>query len=256
MSQCVADERDIAKMFQASVYRVPTFPAVSLKSKRKTKKVILFRKRRRPEARTAEDLRKRLDTTIFRLLVTAQSADQFKDLRREVFSDYVEVSEAIATIWRTVNQLPKGDDVASASSAFVVLKSVLTDDTHLLGRHEGAREEALFCLETLYRAHFMALDLLSAIRSGTLPPESVQDFHSAISAEWWSLLHMECILFAICHKIDPTEDVFLSVLEGFRTSVMAYAHARSAMEPKYQVDYNGIDFDSIGKSIEREYAGS
>lgn len=254
MSQCVADDRDISKMFPASVYRTPKFPEKSVTESPKAKRSIRLRRKSTAEAKTVHELRNRLDTTIFRLLVTAQSSSQFQDLRHELFIEFVELSEAIATIWRVMNQ--SRDEVAIANAAFSDLKQMLLSDNHLLSRHDGSREEAIFCVDSLHRAHFLAQDVLESFRQGVLPPSSMKDYQSAISSEWWSLLHLHCLVFAIQRRITPTDAVFFSLLEGLRHSVMAYSFAASAMQPSREADYSQIDFATIGKEADREYATS
>ncbi|MBZ5606985.1 MAG: hypothetical protein LAP38_01905 [Acidobacteriia bacterium] len=241
-------------MFPASVYRTPKFPEETVASPKPRKRILRFRKKRSAEVKTASDLRKRLDTTIFRLLVTARSTAQFEELRRELFPEYIEMSEAISTIWRVINK--SRDEVAIANAAFAGLSKFLEADTHLLAPHAGAKDEALFCLSSLHRAHFLAQDVLENIRQSRLPRSSLKEYQSAISSEWWSLLHLECIVFAIAHRITPTDDVFYALMEGFRHSVMSYAFARSVIDPQYIADYEKIDFESIGKDLEQEYASS
>jgi len=128
------------------------------------------------------------------------------------------------------------------TAAFDHIGQRLADDNWLLPRLEGAKDEARFCLETLHRAHFLIEDVRAALKQGILPNESLEGYCSAIYREWWSILHLRCIAFAITHKVAPTDEVLGCLLEGFRHSVMAYASARSAIEPKFSDEYAKIDF--------------
>jgi hypothetical protein len=256
MSQCIAEDRDIRKQFPA-LYRKPGFPeeptAVPVKRDLKGRaKHVILGVRRTNKAKVIEDLTKRLDTTIFRLLVTARSKGQFTELRQELFPEFVELSGAISTLLKVIDQ--HEDQTALADQVFAYLRLSLSSDHWLLGRHTGAIDEAVFCLDTLHRAHFLAQDALACIRDGVLPPESVNEYQAAISQEWWSILHLRCITFSIRHKILPSDEVFLCLLDGFRHSVMAYANAREAMAAKYRADYAGVDFATIGQEVDREYS--
>lgn len=253
MSQCTTDDRDIVKKYPGSVYRAPKFPDEPVKP-RKVYKIKFKRARIKPEAKAAAGLKKRLDTTIFRLLVTAKSTSEFKELRGDLFPEYVEVTEAISTILRVADS--RRDEPTYIDAAFASYGEHLQSDTVLLARFSGAMEEALFSLDTLHRAHFLVQDVIEAIRQGVLLSSPTTELQSAISHEWWSLLHLDCIAFAIGNKVYPTDEILLSLLEGFRHSVMAYALAKSAMETKYQSDYAQIDFDSIGKVVHEEYSSS
>jgi hypothetical protein len=194
------------------------------------------------KARVVSDLRKQLDTTIFRLLVTAQSKEQFQELRSELFSQFVNLSSTIAALV----PLPDGVDPNQVvEGVFAHLTEQFVADSWLLPRLKDAKEEARFCLDTLHRAHFLAENVREGLKSGTLPQESRKCYADAISSEWWSILHLRCIVFAIRHKVRPTDDVMLSLLDGFRYSVMSYASARQAIEPQIRAEYESIDFNSL-----------
>jgi len=250
MSQSnIAEDRDIFRKFPATVYQVPKFSEELGSGSRKK---LLFRVNpKKAKNKTAVDLKKRIDTHIYRLLVTAQSTGQFKELLREVFPEYVELSGAIGTIRRVFDK--DEDQVAAANAAFSRIRHNLETETFLLSRYEGAREEALNCLDALHRAHFLAQDVIAGITQGVLPRESLSSYQSAISQEWWSLLHLRCIGFSIAHKIQPTDDVFFCLMDGFRHAVLSYAAARAAMEPKYKAEYADIDFSSLTPDAEDQY---
>jgi hypothetical protein len=240
MSQCLGEDRDIAQKFPTAVYVSPKFPeeppVIRKKLRRSSVKARVSNK-----AKVVADLRKQLETTIFRLLVTAQSKDQFSELRSELFPQFVELSGAISTLV----PLPNEDPADIAEKVFAELAKQFAADSWLLTRLNGGKDEAQFCLETLHRAHFLAQDVSDGLKNGSLPPKSRENYTAAISDEWWSILHLRCIIFAIRHKISPTDEVLMSLMEGFRHSVMSYASARQAIEPRYRADYDSIDFASL-----------
>lgn len=237
MSQCIAEDRDIARKFPSALYVYPKFPEEPpFRSAKKR-----YRAHDTPKDKVVSEYRKELDGTIFRLLVTAQSHVQFTELRRELFPRFVELSNIIYTLI----VLPSEDLDALVTAAFDHVGQNFAEDNWLLLRLDGAKDEARFCLETLHRAHFLVEDVRAALRGGSLPPESLNNYGEAIYHEWWSILHLRCIVFAISHKVAPTNEVLQCLLEGFRHSVLAYAKARSAIDPKYSNEYASIDFSSL-----------
>jgi hypothetical protein len=93
MSQCCADGQEaVAQRFSTTLYRRP---AVISEASRTTlaKKTAGF----------VRDLMGKLDTTVFRLLVTAQSTQQFKELANELFPEYVDLSSAVSTAVRVMD---------------------------------------------------------------------------------------------------------------------------------------------------------
>ena len=142
-----------------------------------------------------------------------------------------------------------------AESAFSAIRECLEADDWLMPSQEGARDEAIFCLDSLHRAHFLAQDLAEYAARGVLEPEEyVKAYQAAIGQEWWSLLHLRCILFSIRHRIRPSDEVFRCLLVGFRHSLMAYVLAREALDAKCRSDYDGIDFARIAQEASREYS--
>ena len=174
-------------------------------------------------------------------MATAASTDQFTELRAELFPRFVELSGAISTLV----PLPKDSIAEMVERVFVELARQFEVDEYLLPRFDGSVSEARFCLETLHRAHLLAQDVLEGLSAGTLSQESSEAYAAAISQEWWSILHLRCLTFAIRHKVMPTDAVFLCIMKGFRHSVMAYTSARRAIEPRYKADYETIDFSSL-----------
>jgi hypothetical protein len=239
MSQCCAEDRDVVRSFANTICRIPSFLE-------EPKKGTL----RKNTAKVVKELRNRLSTTVFRLLVTARSTEQFKELFRELFPQYVEVSTAIATFVRMDR---KAGEEPTDSALFSHIRDRLSGDDWLMPLHEGAREEAVFCLDSLHRAHLLSQDVAALAAAGELQPEDyLKPYGDAILQEWWSLLHLRCLLFAMQHKIRPTVDVFRCLMDGFRNSVMAYAHARAAIESKYRSDYSSIDLSGFTPDNDQE----
>jgi hypothetical protein len=236
MSQC-AEDLDIVQRFPTAGLRIPKFPeepkgASGLQGR--IRRAFL----RSNKHKVVADLVKQLETNTFRLLVTAQSRAQFEELRAELFPQFVELSSTISSLI----PLPAEDSAIVVDRVFVALGRQFADDGHILPKLERSKDEAEFCLQTLHRAHFLLQDVRVALDGGELPTDSMEPYCMGVHQEWWSMLHLRCLSFAIRHKVSPTDAVLLCVLEGFRHSVMAYAYARKAIDAKYSKEYGLIDF--------------
>ena len=243
MSECLAEDRDIARTFPTAIYVSPKFPEEPPIVYRPRGKVKSPRKST-SRSKVVAQLRAQIGTTIFRLLVTAQSEDQFSELRKELFPQFVDLSRTISALI----PIPPGDRSDVVETVFGELAKQFTMDSWLLPRLRDGQDEAQFCLETLHRAHLLAEDVRASLEKGTLPPESRESYCASIASEWWSILHLRCMVFAMRHKIGPTDDVLLCLMKGFRHSVLSYAHAREAMEPRYRRDYDIVDFSTLTPS--------
>ena len=238
MSQCVADDQDILQRFPATVYQVPKFVGTATEESFHVPGSAVV---------TVKELNERINTHVYRLLVTARSSREFDELRQEVFPEFVELSSAVGTILL----LDKGVVQAGAvEEAFSALWKCLKSDEVLFGGNAAPKNEALFCLDALFMSHVLAQEVMRGIVDKSLPSASLSDYQTAISQEWWSLLHLRCILFAIQHQISPTEEVLHELLVGFRHAVMSYAAARVAMEPRYASEYAEIDFSELSADNE------
>ena len=201
-------------------------------------------------ARVVETLTTRVDTTIFRLLVTARSTQDFNELRNDSFRRFVDLSTTIQTLLREMDGYEEPDVEAS----FAATRAYLDRDRWFLASDDTHRE-ALFCLDTLHRAHLLIQDVMAYASMRKLSDDYLKPFQMAIWQEWWSILHLRCLLFAMRHQIRPTEEVFTCLLEGFRHSVMSYAYARTAVNSKRQHDYSQVDLEGIARESALDYSG-
>jgi hypothetical protein len=182
-----------------------------------------------------------IDTSVFRLLASATTVEQFQSLRREIFPKYCALAGAVGSVIKS--DLEDFAVTELLESSFQSIEAIFSEDSVLLASGDGCREEAIFCLDSLKRAHFL---LCQSIH--TPPPEEKADhdaklIQQTISRILWSQMHLRCLVYAIGKPISlPTPEVKWAILDGFRISLMAYAKAREAW---------GIRFDAadLGDSL-------
>lgn len=175
-----------------------------------------------------------IDTSVFRLLASAATVEQFQSLRREIFPKYCALAGAVGSVIKS--DLADFAVTELLEFSFQSIEAVFSEDSILLASGDGCREEALFCLDSLKRAHFLLCQIVH-----TPPPEEKADhdaklIQQTLSRILWSQMHLRCLVYAIGKPISlPTPEVKWAILDGFRISLMAYAKAREAW---------GIRFDA------------
>jgi hypothetical protein len=176
------------------------------------------------------------DTTIFRLLMSAQTAREFYLLRKEeLFEKYVKLSLAGANFVSAM--VPRGavefQEIVQAlfqrNATRIEQSALLTDEM---------RTEALFSLATLHRAYA----LLPSVERD-LPDVSGQARDRELCGRFtalmfWSQMHLDCLSFAIATGNHPKPEVLRCVIEGSRASLEMYSAIREA------VDLRSTDADS------------
>lgn len=196
-----------------------------------------------PEALEAEqrDLvqkyQDQLDATIFRLLLSVHTTEEFVKLRAELYPKYRRLAGLVSSIVENGIATEPVEEVLQTT--FDAIEKLVFEDHRLFIGNDEGREEALFSIDALKRTHFLLCQV-----SSTPAVEQGKREHDAgllvkcLSLMWWSQLHLRCLLFAISHPADvlPTAPVRDAILDGLRSSVMAYSAVRQAW---------GIRFDSI-----------
>jgi hypothetical protein len=94
---------------------------------------------------------------------------------------------------------------------------------------EESRREALFCLTTLKRAY----NVVQSIKGGA--PDGKQEADSELAANFnfsalYSQLHFDCLRLVMKQRIKQDPEVIDEMLQGARSSVMAYSFARQGAE--------------------------
>lgn len=200
---------------------------------------------------TLRSIESRLDTTIYRLLMSARTADEFDSLRAELFQKYVALAGIMAGIIKVDFESQSVADVLEDS--FTGIEQVFSEDQVLFADNDGSREEALFGIGALKRTHL----LLCEIADTPAPPEQAE--HDAgllvrcLQAVWWSQLHLRCLVFAISHpEALPTMEVKDAILAGLRLSVMGYSTARQSWGIRFDSEFDVVESPSTAPVVGEE----
>jgi hypothetical protein len=183
-----------------------------------------------PSARVPTDellpLFKRLETVLFPL-VSANSRTEFKALRQQLFHRYVVLMAAITEIAAEV----RGIDEANCDWVTDLTTKVQEDE--VLPWVESGKSEAIFSVETLARAVWLASEIIG-MPSPEDDPHKKKDREFAAKyglSAFWSQFHVDCLTAALFRRVGPPSAAILDeILEGMRLSVMAYAAAREGYD--------------------------
>jgi hypothetical protein len=184
------------------------------------------------QSQIVEKLRAQLDATVFRLLMSASSSADFRQLRKDLYARYTNLSGAVSNIVRA--ELRKTDLEAMAEDAYADIAEIIRGETVLFGGDENAREEVLFCTETLHRAQMLLCQVITVPAPGDRAAEDAKLLQDAVARTWWSFMHLHCILFAIRRELRPAAEVQHEILVGLRASVMAYAAIRQSWAFRFE----------------------
>ena len=202
------------------------------------------------EQELVQTLRVQLDTTVFRLLTSAQSSEEFRDLRKELFPRYTSLSGAISNLIRIDLTGPELGDVLTEQYTFII--SWIEKDTTIL-REDDQREEVVFCVEALHRAHKLLFQISEIKAPEASAGEDARLIQETIRYMWWSIMHLRCLVYAICHSITPSIEVQHEVVKGLRPAVNAYAAVRGAWAIRFECDANPLDLSQLEADDEDRY---
>jgi hypothetical protein len=210
---------------------------------------------RQDPAKIVEELKVQRDTTIFRLLMSARSAQEFRSLRSELFQKYVYLSGAISNVVKS--DIDPRDLEELLSSAYAGLEEQIRSDAVLFDGQEEARSDALYSVDALHRAQALFCQIVESL-SGTRLEESLQRYDAqlnfeAVSYLWFALLHLQAIMFAIDAKLMPSAEVLKELLAGLRTSTRAYAVVRETWGLRFDHTFNEIDLSTALPDSESGY---
>ena len=174
-----------------------------------------------------------LETTIFRLLMSAKTSAEFSDLRKnDLFLRYVKLSLASANFVSAV--LPSPDDFGEIVHKSFKLMAGQFETTNLLT--EEMRAEALFCLATLHRATSLLPSVLRELQNDGWGDRDAELCSTFVGSMFWAQMHLDCLKFAIKTSLTPSSEVLRSILSGFRVSLDTYAAIREAVDLRATTD--------------------
>lgn len=167
-----------------------------------------------------------LDTTVFRLLMSAKTATELSALRKELFEQYVRLSMSATNFVRAVSSKEIFHNVCQqlfkSTAATFESASLLSGDQ---------RTEALFSVATLHRAYA----LLPSIERRLRQPSAFKETDARlcgtfVGSMFWAQMHLDCLKFAIRNDLSPSAEVLEKLVGGTRASLDTYAAIREAME--------------------------
>jgi len=182
-------------------------------------------------------LNTQIDTTIFRLLTSAKTEEEFLALRKELFPQYRNLAGAVAGII-------KGDiqDIGLAELldvCFADLQESFAKDILVFGDDDLGREECLFSLDMLRRAHFLLCQIADVPAPEDLVEHDAKLIQQTLGRMWWAQMHLRCLIFAM--KTDasaPTPEVKKVIVSSFRVALLAHASIREAWALRFEQQWD------------------
>lgn len=169
-----------------------------------------------------------IDVAVTRL-ANCRTKSEFVAARKEVFPDFVNLSYIIANSFSITR-----DRAIRRAAVDQAIKTVERYFQVAGVQRFGAEviREAIFCFDTLRRAYKL-VDIIYQ-RNNTLPDGS-READRKLAGEFngsalWAQLHLDCLRVVIAKRTVQENEVIDEILQGSRLSVMAYAHARQAVE--------------------------
>ncbi len=168
-------------------------------------------------------------------LLAAKTKDEFSDLRKKIWHDYINLSFIVANSF-SVTAAEKRQ--VATKEAFKLVEHIMhTRGTPRLG--SDTVREAIFCLDTLRRSHRLVCELHSR---GTRIAEEYKEKDRELSSDFtysalWAHLHLDCVRLIVTESKDGIEkDVLESIMDGARMAVMAYSFVRQGLELRTKQD--------------------
>jgi hypothetical protein len=193
-----------------------------------------------PAKSVAADISTKLETTIYRLLMTARTAQEFNSLRMDLFGSYINYSLTLANVLMLGEGLP-----THRHSYLESIRETLAKSSDCLPWPVGGREEVDFCVETLYRAFNLLPEVQSVsapIQKRIVDAELASKFFTDV---FLALMHLSCLMYAVARRLQPSADVLREVITGMRSSVMAYSHIRQGVGLREQEDISDLSGDPL-----------
>jgi hypothetical protein len=172
-------------------------------------------------------------------LSECRSKAEFVDLRKKVFSDYVNLSYILANSFSIPND--RLIRHAAIQQSFKMIERLFeTEGAPRVG--VDVVREATFCIETLRRAY----RLVDVIYVRGDAAENVQESDRKLAANFsssalWAQLHLDCLRLVITRRLGLDQEILDEILQGLRLAVMAYSFARQGVELRTKRDPYLVD---------------
>lgn len=177
---------------------------------------------------------RKMQNSIFKSLIGASTKEEFSDVRRSHFGDYVKLSISMGgllssaidpTLIESLNAL--GFDRA---------QELIRERGDVLPWLEGGAEEAEFCVSTLQRAYSLLPDVLECQVSYELEGTDRNLASEFSRSALWAQMHLDTLMASLKNVWMPNETVLNEILVGMRSAVDAYAAVREAVDLRYSFE--------------------
>lgn len=175
-------------------------------------------------ARAVEDIFGLLDDLSFQVATCPTAAD-FREYRKSVYPQYVQLSTGLASIVRAT--LNPADLPGLIEASFSQLEGQFAAGAYF---GEETRQEILFSISTLKSAHRWLPHLLNNKPPDDRREEDRRLAHDYTSTAIWSHFHLVALGLAQERGLSVIPEVLYELLEGLRGSVMAYSYVRQALD--------------------------
>ena len=161
-------------------------------------------------------------------LSQCQSKTEFSELRKKLFSDYVNLSYILANSFSIPNDRAIRQAAIQQSFKFV---ERLLESKGVARVGSEVIKEAVFNVDTLRRAY----RLVDLIHSRGAVPEASSDSDRKLAAHFnsaalWSQFNLDCLRYVITHRIGLDQEILNEIVQGLRLSTLAYSYARQGVE--------------------------
>jgi hypothetical protein len=208
------------------------------------------------QASIIEKLKAQLETTVYRMLMSARSVEEFRNLRNELFQRYVYLSASIGNIVKI--EFSRLDLAEVVENGYAILQQRFESDTVLLAGSVEIRRDALYSLDVTHRAHALICQVVESVatQKDSLPSQDVGSLVTGTTWLWFALMHVHATIFAIDNALMPSADVLRELLDGMRTSVHAYEFIREAWGVRFDSTFESIDLSVLKPDKECRFLSS
>jgi hypothetical protein len=188
---------------------------------------------RRDQARMLEPTRARIVRLIFsekkrivNIVAGSKGRDEYLELRAKFFPVYLNLASMLSNSFSTAEPVLR--DIAVREAFQQVTAQLEVEGKGKLA--EGDLEEAKFCVDTLRRS-FRLLGVIH--KHGEVAPDAPEVDRSLAlkfnATAVYSEFHLNCLLFGLQHCETMDAGILGAMLEGMRSSVMAYSYVRQGV---------------------------
>ena len=184
--------------------------------------------------------------------IDKRTAEEFIQLRKEIFSDYFDAVRALSDIARIVVPKPTLEVLVAES-----LSEMEADfrDHGLTAFGAAVRDQAIFTVWTIRRISNLCPRIMErSLDAGLKEADAEMSRSFAVSAVWCRF-HLDCLLKSMHQQRPIYPEVLGSVLDGLRTAVNAYTWAARGLKlriPGTEPDIASVGWDEEDRQLLEE----